>query len=336
MKRSIFALISVCFMLPCFAGETDQSAPTSQLQVSRKIGKYTLIADRAEVKSVLKLLFDQAEKQFLPDANTIGQLTMRLDGQPFRVCLDAICLQTFLKYQLDPKTGIYLITRNEQAIKESFGRMRSMNILLQRQLETLGFKVQSDQVSRGGQQGLQSNSRFKTDQNNRSATGGGGFGGNGGRLGGTFVLPQAGKNEAGQMGNSIRYQDGPVGNGVYIGTLSQFYAGNGLVMIDIPKGTNRPVIEILQDLGNQANVPVFIDPSVPVGNKFRMNGRISPRPLTDALNLVSFYGKLEWRWIGDKIFIEPLSDFLLFFGESEVPKSGPGLKIEQKLGGQQQ
>ena len=59
---------------------------------------------------------------------------------------------------------------------------------------------------------------------------------------------------------------------------------------------------------------------MPNGSKFTLRGSISPRPLPEALNILTRYARLEWRWIGNTIFVQTAPDFQIFFGEEKEPR----------------
>ena len=95
--------------------------------------RFTLSANHADVQDTLKLIFDQANKQFFLDSTVCGQITMRLNDQPLSVTLDAICKQTFLHYRLDANTGITYFERDETAVRAAFTRLRALDANLRDQ-----------------------------------------------------------------------------------------------------------------------------------------------------------------------------------------------------------
>ena len=334
--------------------------PWATLQVTEKAGRFTVNAERADVQSVLKLLFDQADKQFTVDSTVVGQVTMRLNAQPLRTVVEAICAQTFLRWRYDPMSGIYRFERDEEAIKNAFSRIRTMNNILRVQLRAMGYDVPAEntslylqgggviqpQVRNLGTQNLGQNAPLlqrsfetnaakrnpgrgeryvgregsspKSDKASGSVGGGGGLGGSGLGRG---AAPE-------QRDHMERLADGMETFSLNSQTAyQQFLTQNNFVTVNIPRGQPEAVSDILLQLGKQANVPILLDPSVPNGPRFRIDGKISPRPLPDALNILSYYGRLEWRWIGDKIFVTTTPDFQLYFGESSAPRANSRTRL---------
>ena len=99
-----------------------------------------------------------------------------------------------------------------------------------------------------------------------------------------------------------------------------FLQRNAMVQMQIPRNQPEPVAKALESLGRQASVPVLIDPGVPQGMKFRVWGSISPRPLSEALDILAPPARLEWRWIGGSIFVTPAPQFQIFYGSSNQPR----------------
>lgn len=367
------ALLASGFGLPCRADQqgqngaqspvSGQAQPVATLQITEKTGRFTVNAERADVQSVLKLLFDQANKQFILDSSVTGLVTMRLNAQPLNTVLEAICGQVFLRYRYDPNTSITRFERNEEAIKNAFSRLRVMNSFVRQQLRGMGYDLPNDNLSLYYQNGLQVQNGAASGMQNNVAGGivggRGGFGGGGGAPSGPGGPPAGSSEEArrfqkkaddARQGNSIaqkrdkdttgsRSQEGlktPGGleqrslnqdtNNDALGVnrvdspYLQFLSQNNLVSINIPRGQPEPMTDVILQLGRQANVPILVDPSVPTGPKFRLDGKISPRPLPDALNVLAYYGRLEWRWVGDRIFVTAAPDFQIYFGESLVPR----------------
>ncbi len=112
----------------------------SVLQVSGSATRFSISAQHADVKNALKLIFDQAHRQFTPDGSVAGNITLTLTGQTFSVVLDAVCRQTFLRWKID-KDGIYQITRDDEAVRQLVARTRMVNALLREQLARLGYDV---------------------------------------------------------------------------------------------------------------------------------------------------------------------------------------------------
>lgn len=146
------ALIMVCSSLPSLASmatdketETRQEAPVaSRLQVSGSRSAITIEADHADLQSALKALFVQSGKQFDVEAGVAGQITLRLSAQSLEACLQSICRQTFMKYHIDPVTGVFHFEQDTVAIKASFVRLESLNAELRNQLRTLGLELAAD------------------------------------------------------------------------------------------------------------------------------------------------------------------------------------------------
>jgi hypothetical protein len=94
-----------------------------------------------------------------------------------------------------------------------------------------------------------------------------------------------------------------------------FLQQNGLVYINTG-GQKEPVTEVLQELGRQSNTRILIDPSVPIGPKFNLQGYITPRTLPEALNVLTQSTRLNWRWLGASVYVNALPDFQLFFNST--------------------
>lgn len=339
---SVFVTLFCCgagrLALPCRAEATAQNTlsvanqepapPPATLQVTAKAGRYTVVADRADVQSVLKLVLDQAEKQFYLDGTVSGQVTMRLVAQPLRTVIDAICAQTLLRYRYDPMTTIYRFERDEEAVRTTIMRVRLSNAILRQQLRQMGLDVPNeDQFRVFNQNGaIQNRGRF--------------FGGM--APSGPPGAPQdalaeerlkqmrrapaqaKGEKETGEKEGGKRPEEPamdrtllpPSGSPEY----QQFLAQNNFVSFRIPIGQPQPVTEVLLQLGRQVNVPILIDSSVPTGPKFRIDGTLSPRPLPEALDVLARIARLEWRRIGDKMFVTTAPDFQVFYGASATPR----------------
>lgn len=108
-----------------------------------------------------------------------------------------------------------------------------------------------------------------------------------------------------------------------------FLKENGLYGVNT-QGQQIPVTDLLLELGRASNVPVIIDPSVPAGKKFRINGILPPRRLEETLNYIAPPARLEWRWVGNSILVTTTPEFELFWGESEIPRvSVPNAKEQR-------
>ena len=115
-----------------------------------------------------------------------------------------------------------------------------------------------------------------------------------------------------------------------------FLKQNGLVYINTG-GSKAPVTEVLQELGRQSNTPILIDPSVPTGPKFNLQGYISPRTLPEAMQVLTQSSRLTWRWLGGSIYVSALPDFQLFYNSASprVIFGSSGLPSQQGGQGQQ-
>lgn len=346
---------------------TGASQPSS-LQVTEKNGRFTLIADHASVQRVLTALFEQGDRQFAPDSSVTGDVTMRLIGQPFRVVLDAVCVQTFLRYRYDAPSGIFRFEQDQEAIKAAFARLRGLNGQLRQQLRSFGLDVPDVNATTAYNYGYRAGSpnndalngaselykngvlggdippgsalnagkslsastranvnrakpyattgikpNFLAEQTvnqfRREATGAAGRAAGGGNPAGANA--DADKNDLSlSLDDSAAYQ--------------QMVSQNNLVSFNIARDKPEPVYSVLQQLAAQANVPIVIDPAVPNGSKFRINGSVPPRPLPEALNLLAPSARLEWRWIGSRIFVTTAPEFQIFYGESLAPRATLG------------
>lgn len=128
--------------------------PVGTLQVTGTIEKFTISANRADVMDTLKLIFEQAEKQFVPVGNLTGTVTLRLTEQPLVTTLEAVCKQTFLRFRFDANSGIFYIERNEPAVRDAIQRLRQLDTELRNQLRLLGLSLPSEAYL-GMQNGVQ-------------------------------------------------------------------------------------------------------------------------------------------------------------------------------------
>ena len=104
---------------------------------------------------------------------------------------------------------------------------------------------------------------------------------------------------------------------------------NGFVGFNIPEEKPEPVASVLQLFSQQSNVPILLDQSIPNSLKFRVWGSLSPRQLPEALNVLAPTAHLQWRWIGNTVFVVPAPNFLVTLGEagtfrSQYPPSPQG------------
>lgn len=343
-----------------------QAPATATLQVSGTADRFTILADRTDARSVLSLVFTQAEKDFTLDNNVTGQVTMRLTGQPFQTVLDALCKQTFLKYHQDPATGIFLFSRDDAAVAAAFAQLRSLNSQLAQQLRLLGLDVpyaaqngvyayqpapngggggaapmygyalgargdfggaggvmqSAGRAQPQGAQGPREEVRLKAEARQRNGDK---------KMVVRKIVPNAPENDAfaqdrthvnGALSAPAPRQEAAAARAqAGADVVQQLRTNNNLVELRIPPDQTLPVRDALQQLAAQANVPMLIDPQVPSGPKFRVTGTIPARSLPEALNLLAPTARLEWKWVGDTIFVTTTPEFQLFFGDSNVPRA---------------
>ncbi|MCX6382248.1 MAG: hypothetical protein NT023_22690 [Armatimonadetes bacterium] len=312
--------------------------PVGTLQVTGTIEKFTISANRADVMDTLKLIFEQAEKQFVPVGNLTGTVTLRLTEQPLVTTLDAVCKQTFLRFRFDANSGIFYIERNEPAVRDAIQRLRQLDTELRNQLRLLGLSLPSE-----GYFGMQNGGQNSILNTQGAGTGrvGSGFGGGNAQSAvnpNVRIFNQAdsvktlGTPPAINPGLRSKSVGGePNQEGVGLDNYTAFLRQNNLVYF-AAKEKPTPVYDILQQFGLQAGVPVLIDPGVPKGSKFVLRGTLSPRPLTDALNILAPYARLEWRWLGDSVFVTTMPEFELLLQDVSVAKVNAG----QERGGAKQ
>ena len=101
-------------------------SPSARLQVSGSGDRLTVDVERGDVQSTLKAVLKQTGKQFVPDANVTGTVTLLLTDQPLDVVLRAVCDQSYLRYTTSP-SGVYRFTRDDAAIKTAFSRLNELN-----------------------------------------------------------------------------------------------------------------------------------------------------------------------------------------------------------------
>ena len=320
----------------------NNSAPAATLQVTGTANRFSVAANHADAQETLKTVFDQAGKQFVLENNVAGQITLRLTDQPLSVVLDAITRQAFLRYRTDANTGITTFERDDDALRVAFTRLRSLDASLRDQMRLLGLGLPSENAlgfAQGGRGGAYGRADASAQNENN------GQNGNdlrnsldeamrASRRGAIPAGPQSPAMKDAAGGGQSRVLEvappGPVGqaadadktaldtNGV--ADIQQFLQANNFVSFHIPLDKPEPIYSILQSWAQQAKVPILIDPDVPNGSKFRLRGSISPRPLPEALNLLAPSARLEWRWVGNTIFIETAPDFALFFSDDKEPR----------------
>lgn len=334
--------------------ETVAPAP-SILQVSGTSSRVTISANRADVRSVLKLLFDQVHKQFIPDSSVAGEVTMSVQDQPFSVVLNGICQQTFLRYTVEANTGIYHLTQNVEAVKNAISRMNAMNGLVRNQLQNFGYTVPptsylNTNMGMNNQQagsfggGVSSRNAAKSMRSLNNA----GRNLSSGAAGSTApesvtALPSGatgrprsqnsarGKSESDQSASQSQPAQESLGvdrrgrmsldeQADAPQNVQPLLNQNGLVTIHVAPDQPVPVTELLQEFGRQASVPILIDPNVPKGKAFRVSGNIT-RPLPEALNYLTLAAHLEWRYVGNSIFVTTTPDFQIFVGDALTPRA---------------
>ncbi len=326
----------------------SQQPLVSRIQVSGSTDKMSVDVEHGDLVSVFKAVMKQGQKMFTPDATVSGQVTLSLSDQPLASVLKAICEQSYLKYQV--KDGIYKFTRDDDAIKVSFTKLKELNLQLRQQLRTLGMELPDD-------------SNFDM-ANNRA-----GFGGGKANAKSMPLLPKDKKafdsplanapqapqevqkardsvrgnsaerqsikikSEQFSRGDKIATPNGVVsqsagdnlelndskvnGNNTLNGlSYQEFLERNKLVYFNIPSEKPQSVSSVLQSIGQQANVPIFLDQSIPNTLKFRIWGNLSPRQLNDALNTITPRARLQWRWVGNTVYVVPAPDFQLAFGDN--------------------
>ena len=93
-----------------YPASAPPTAPAPTLSVSVNMGRYSVDANHADVRSVVKLLFDRADKQVVFGNSVTGDVTLRLKDQTFQTILNAICDDTFFTLDSRPKNE-YLSVR---------------------------------------------------------------------------------------------------------------------------------------------------------------------------------------------------------------------------------
>ncbi|MCW3054507.1 MAG: hypothetical protein JWN14_3677 [Chthonomonadales bacterium] len=330
------------------------NTPVSKLQVTGNMEKFSVDADHADVQSVLKAIFSQAHAQFTTDNSVVGQVTLSLSGQSLPTTLDAVCKQLLLRYQKNAN-GIYVFDQDALAVKVAIVRLQDQNALLRQQLRYFGLNLPDDKVLDTLQFGTPGGAA-PTGVNGpggNSSGAPGGFGG-AGRTNAKSNLapgPQGGRGGGQPLPDSQR-RGAALGNNVNADSVAKEDSGrptydyltkeyleeifalkpqtnslqnpdgyraymkqSGLVWINT--GDQRaPVTEILQELSRQSNTPILIDPSIPSGSKFTMQGFVTPRTLPEALQVLAQATHLAWRWVGTHIMVSALPDFQIFYNSN--------------------
>lgn len=353
--------------LPATArAEENSSAPpppqtASRLEVSGAGGRLTIDSDHADVQSVLKAALKQAGKQYAPDATVAGSITVLLVNQPLDVALRLVCLQCFLKYDVS-SDGIYRFTRDDDAVRRAFERIKTLNDAAVDQLRELGvlsLAAPRDTYAKPRALAGYGEAEFATGRNSPAALGGSAAGANG------VVVPDAanGRNPAAARrvttpsGRSAKIDaeteprfDSPAPSGRTPGAdrshiysmrvdpgspaaqllnqgaksnsaldLPAYFAQSGFVSFNIPEEKPEPVAAVLQLFSRQSNVPIVVDPAIPNGLKFRLWGTLSPRQLSEALNVIAPTARLQWRRIGGIVYVFPAPEFQVIFGAANGP-----------------
>ena len=259
-------------------------APESSLLVGGQLGRYSVSAVHADVQTMLKALFDRADRQFILPGGLDGRVTLRLVSQPFRVILDAVCAQSLLQYRVDPLTGIYRFAVNETAVRTAF-RFRMLNANVAEAARMLSRPAARDAFGSSGPPTA--------------------------RKAAAPATPYPGLKEPGESVRGLSAQAQTVPLVLY--TRDRFAGFN------IQRGKPLAVTVVLQDMARQARVPIFTDSSVPASAAFRIEGRITPRPLPEALNALSLAAHLTWKWAGDRVVVSAAPDLWSHYGDSLGP-----------------
>ena len=324
----------------------------SKIQVIGSVQKMSLDAEHADVLSVLKAVLKQGQKMFAPDATVTGQVTLSLSDLPLETLLKEICEQNFLRYQI--QNGIYRFSRDEEAVKASFTKLKSLNSELRLQLRTMGLEFPEDAIldiptSRG--RNSKAADALEPDSPTRAYD----------KKSAPSLKAKDGSKAALNLDPDFRARGGAsqtqqdkvrsarkelLGNNAEAFTLdnglynekdlsgaemnqpvnglpyTDFIQRNRFVSFDIPREKPLAVSAVLQQLGQQANVSVYVDQSIPNSLKFRLWGHLSPRQLPDALNAIAPAARLQWRWSGNaSIYVVPAPDFQIAFGDNLAPRN---------------
>lgn len=338
----------------------QQSSPPATLQITGTAQVFSLVVGRADVQDVLKLVFDQGQKQFTLDAGITGQVTLRLVNQPLKTVLDSICRQTFLKYQI--QTGIFVFTRDEDAVRRAILQVRELNTQMRDQLRMLGldvppemnFYAQNGAIGGAGGLGDGFNNsapangyrriqvpsgvtaqQLRDLQGNRQQKEQLGRGGEGtAKKGDVAALTQGGRaaSKTGVQlnadhvsrnapGNSSEGEAGPAGpTGPALNDGYTRFFQENGLYSVNTQQERVPVFDILTELGRQSGVTVLVDPELPKDGRFRIKGKTPPRTFDETLNLITLSSRLEWRRVGNTVIVSPTPEFELFFGAEAQPR----------------
>ncbi len=325
----------------------------SRLQVTGTAAALSVDAERADVQSTLKAILKQAGNQFAPDTTVAGQVTLTLTDQPIETVLQTVCDTTYLRFTVST-SGIYRFTRDDAAIKRAFSQLKELNSQLRAQLRALGMdvppderllglRVQEQSALYGGLGGAASGRQFRSNAKQDAKPQGNAVDGPpiSSVLANTAVsrapnasvaLNATNKESLGKIANIhtdfIAQNDLPrvlAQDSLASGLSQQSYGlllrQNGFVWFNIPEEKPEPVTSVLQLFSQQSNVPVLVDQAVPNGLKFRVWGNLSPRQLPEALNLLAPTAHLQWRWIGNSIYVVPAPNFTIYFGDQGSGRS---------------
>ncbi len=323
----------------------------------RRVGEnYSVEADHADVPGLLHALFQRADGQYTSDGTAVGRITLRLTNQSLTTVLHTICDQCFLRYSI--ANGIYRFQRDDEAVKAAFERLNILDAAFQDQLRRLGVNVPLalEHGSVGGfGRGLSVNGALSNPSPGAlystippaPGAGGGAYpgsqnglrsdqpaGGEKDNSGATRALgnvqqsrgfnqPQGGYGALRMRSGNAQVLQELMTNqfGYYQPQFRAFLSDNRLVTLQVPQTQPIPVADAFAVLGRQANTPILIDPAVPSGLKFRMWGTISPRPLAEAMNTLAGYARLQWRWVGNSIFVTSPPELQLYYGDALIPRA---------------
>ena len=315
-------------------GSNTTSIPNT-LQVSGTTNNFTISAQHADVLSLLKLAFAQAHRQFVPDASVTGDVTFSLAGQKFETVLSAICRQAILRYVID-SNGIYQFRRDDEALRNMLLKTQAINRVIMDQLRGMGYTIPNTAAGRSASGGVGGGS------NDRGA----GFGEK--RMSPdsavdstsarSLRLSKSPENVTGaprvsspDTEASIGKPYGLIGDGALPnledGTQYQvFMKQNHLVYVNT-KGEDMAVRDILLDMGRQAGIAILIDPAVPHGKDFVLNGSISARPMAELLNILAYKAHLEWRWVNNRILVTTTPQLQFYLRGALLPLPNSGVTV---------
>ena len=316
----------------------DVSAASSVLQVSGTTNNFTVSAQHADVLSLLKLVFAQTHRQFVPDASVTGDVTFSLAGQKFDTVLSAVCRQAILRYEVD-SNGIYQFRRDDEALRTLLLKTQTINRVLQEQLRRMGYTVPGPLVP-DGSRGTKPASEFarsdtagsaKAMMSNKSGPGADT------KTSNSRSVRPFGAQEKVVDDTARSINSNPVNSAEGNGALSlpnmndstqyqMFLKQNNLVSVNT-KGEEMAVRDILLDMGRQAGVSILIAPEVPRGADFVLNGYITPRPLAELLNILAYKAHLDWRWVNNRIFVTTTPQLQFYLRGALMPPPNGGITV---------